>query len=58
MQIKKLTVCVLASILLCLPLHACSGNRKGDRETLTIMTAHKDYTQFEKAFKQSSNSLG
>ena len=53
MQIKKLTVCVLASILLCLPLHACSGNREGDRETLTIMTAHKDYTQFEKAFKKA-----
>lgn len=53
MKAKKFAAYLLSVILICLSFCACSGNSEAVHEPLTILTAHKDYTQFEKAFKQA-----
>lgn len=53
MNIKTITAYALAIITVCLSLHSCVRRPEAVHEPLTIMTANKDYTQFEKAFKEA-----
>ena len=54
MKIKKLTACLMAAIFVILSFASCSNFKfEKKHEPLTILTAHKDYTQFEKAFKEA-----
>ena len=53
MKTKTLTACLLAVILACFSLLSCAGCAEAAHEPLTIMTARKDYTEFEKAFKKA-----
>ena len=53
MKIKTFTAYFLAVIIVCLSFHSCADQSESVHEPITIMTAHKDYTQFEKAFKEA-----
>ncbi|MGN0572947.1 MAG: hypothetical protein ACI4IX_03305, partial [Acutalibacteraceae bacterium] len=53
MKRTKLTAFLLAIIIVCLSFSSCSGRTETEHEPLTIITARKDYTQFEKAFKEA-----
>lgn len=54
MKIKKLVVCILAVVSVCLLVGSCSNYiSKTAHEPLTIITAQKDYAQFAKAFKEA-----
>ena len=53
MKVKMLTAYFLAVIIACLSFSSCMGNSEAVHEPITIITAHKDYTQFEKAFKEA-----
>lgn len=53
MKIKTFTAFILAVIIACLSFYSCTRHPKAVHEPITIMTAHKDYAQFEKAFKEA-----
>ena len=53
MKINKLATLLLALITAVMTFASCMGQSEAVHEPLTIITAHKDYTQFEKAFKQA-----
>ena len=53
MKIKVFTACFLAVKIACTLFCSCTDNSETVHEPITIMTAHKDYTQFEKAFKKA-----
>ena len=52
MKIKTLAAYLLAVIMVCLSFQSCANRPEAVHEPITIMTAHKGYTQFEKAFKE------
>lgn len=53
MKITKIAAFLLAVIIVSLSFSSCSGRTEAEHEPLTILTARKDYTQFEKAFKEA-----
>ena len=52
MKTRIFAVYLLAVIIACLSLSSCTDHSEAVHEPITIMTAHKDYTQFEKAFRK------
>lgn len=53
MKTKRLFVLLLAVITVCAPLNSCADGSKATHEPLTVVTACKDYTEFEKEFKKA-----
>ena len=53
MKITKFVTLFIISVLSFLTLNACGDGSKSVHEPLTIITAHKDYTEFEKEFKKA-----
>lgn len=53
MKINKLAALLLALITAGMTFASCLGQTEAAHEPLTIITAHKDYTQFEKAFREA-----
>lgn len=52
-KIEKFMACFFVLFIVCLSFYACAAPSQTVHEPLTIITAHKDYTQFEKAFKKA-----
>lgn len=50
---EKFMACFFVLFIVCLSFYACAAPSQTVHEPLTIITAHKDYTQFEKAFKKA-----
>lgn len=53
MKTKSLSAFLFAVAIVCFSFSSCSYRSDSGHEPLTIITAHKDYTQFEKAFKKA-----
>ncbi|MDD6799376.1 MAG: extracellular solute-binding protein [Firmicutes bacterium] len=53
MKITKFVTLFIISVFVFLMLNACGDGSESVHEPLTIITAHKDYTEFEKEFKKA-----
>lgn len=53
MKIAKMLALFITLVLACLSLYACADDSKSTHEPLTIVTARKDYAEFEKEFKKA-----